>query len=175
MRRVSPRAIRQTKGFGYLGLMFVIAVLTVAAGATSVVWHVAAQREKERQLLFVGDQFRRAIGSYYQSAPSGPGRFPPKLEDLLRDPRYPHVVRHLRMLYRDPLTNSQEWGLIVAPDGGIAGVHSLSEQKPLRTYFPDVIYADFDGKQRYSDWQFVFRPEGVQRPPAGARLPMRAR
>jgi len=41
--------------------------------------------------------------------------------------------RHLRRLYPDPITNSAERGLVKAPDGGVMGVYSLSEQPVLKT------------------------------------------
>ena len=33
----------------------------VALAGTGMVWHTQVRREKERELLFVGNQFRRAI------------------------------------------------------------------------------------------------------------------
>jgi hypothetical protein len=83
-------------------------------------------------------------------------RFPRSLEDLLKDKRHVSVKRYLRRIYRDPLTGASEWGLIAAPDGGIMGVHSLSEAAPLKTggfLKRDIGLA---GASRYSDWRFVF-------------------
>ena len=59
---------------------------------------------------------------------------------------------------RDVVSEEAEWGLIDAPGGGIAGVYSRSEAKPLKTGNfapPDV---RFEGAERYSDWKFVFEP-----------------
>ena len=107
-----------------------IAILLGGLALISEVWHTSAVREKEAQLLQVGDEFRRAIERYYLS---GPRIYPRNLSDLVQDPRQPGVVRHLRKIYPDPFTNSIEWGLVKAPDGGIAGVHSLSEERPLKS------------------------------------------
>ena len=65
---------------------------------TGTVSYTLQLREKERDLLFVGDQFRRAIGEYYEKAPGGVKVYPKKLEDLLRDNRYPGVQRWLRKI-----------------------------------------------------------------------------
>ncbi len=75
MRHLSTR--RRDGGFTYLALLLVIVVMGVVMGATAEIWHTAVQREKERELLFVGNQFRNAIRSYYMDHrryPHQPGR-----------------------------------------------------------------------------------------------------
>lgn len=85
------------------------------AGAGQV-WQVKAQREKEAELLYVGEQFRKAIMSYYNT---GTKQFPETLEELLEDKRTPAIKRHLRKIYTDPVTNTTEWGIIEeSPPGG---------------------------------------------------------
>jgi hypothetical protein len=81
----------------------------IALAGTGVIWHTQSRREKERELLFVGDQFRRAIGLYYERSP-GAKRFPKGLEDLVLDRRYPNTQRYLRRLYADPVGGTSGWG-----------------------------------------------------------------
>lgn len=153
------------RGFTLLGLLFLVAGLGVAMAALGTVWHSAAQREKERDLLFVGDQYRRAIESFWSvPLPAGtPRRLPKNFAELLLDPRFPQTVRHLRRLYRDPMTGGAEWGLLKGPDGGIAGVFSLSDGKPFkRASFPSA-YARFEEAQSYRDWVFQFDVEQAGR------------
>lgn len=50
---------RQQKGFTYLGLLFVVALMGIALAATGSLWVVERQREREQELLFVGDQIRK--------------------------------------------------------------------------------------------------------------------
>lgn len=152
---------RGNGGFTYLGLMLAIAVSSAALAAGVEVWHTALKREKERELLFVGDQFRRAIELYYRAAPGR--KYPLSLEDLLKDPRQPGVRRYLRRLYRDPVSGKAEWGLIMAPGGGIMGVHSLSEEAPLKIGNFAERYQDFEGKTQYSQWMFVYQPRSAGR------------
>jgi len=153
----APAAPGAQRGFTYLALLFVVAILGVGLAATGVVWHTAAQREKEIELLFVGAQFRRALASYYLFSP-GAKRFPVELADLVKDPRLPGIKRHLRRLYPDPMTGKAEWGIVRNAEGGIIAVHSLSEQGPIRTYFPDDLHKSFNGKKRYADWVFAYLP-----------------
>lgn len=150
-----PTANRQ-RGFTLLGLLFLIAGMGVGMAALGTLWHTAAQREKEKDLLFAGDQYRRAIESFWKASPAGQERLPKNFDELLEDPRFPNTVRHLRRLYRDPMTGSAEWGLVKEKDGGIAGVHSLSEGVPFKAAnFPQA-YRDFAGLPNYRAWIFLF-------------------
>lgn len=151
------------QGLAYLGLMFAIAIIGIMLGTVGVVWSAQIRRDKEAQLLFAGGQIRAAIGHYY--AESGRG-YPPVLADLLLDPRYPEVHRHLRRLYFDPMTNSQDWTLIYAPGGGIMGVASGSKLQPIKQANFDLADASFEKAECYCDWQFVFSPRLGYRPPA---------
>jgi len=140
-----------------VAVLIFIALMGIALAGTGMVWHTQARREKERELLFVGDQLRRAIGLYYEHSP-GTKQFPKALDDLLLDQRYPNTQRYLRRLYADPVGGTSEWGLIRGPEGGIVGVFSLSEAEPLkRAGFP-MQYAEFEGMARYREWQFKYAP-----------------
>jgi len=172
---------KRQDGFTLLGLLFLVAGLGVAMAALGTVWHTAAQREKERDLLFVGNQYRQAIEAFWQMPlPVGTvRRLPKNFKELLADPRFPTTVRHLRRLYRDPMTGETEWGLLKEPDGGIAGVYSLSTNPPFkRAGFP-AVYAYFQEAQSYRDWVFRFDPaqaaQGVKDTPAGSSLPSNKR
>ncbi len=156
---------REQAGFSFLGLLFLLAGLGVALAALGTVWSTAAQREKELDLLFIGDQYRRAIESFWKiPLPVGtPRRLPKNFDELLEDPRFPDTVRHLRRVWRDPLTGSTEWGLVKEPDGGIAGIHSLSAGQPFkRGNFPPE-YEQFREAGSYRDWVFRFDVEKAQR------------
>jgi hypothetical protein len=90
--------------------------------------------------------------------------FPPTLEALLEDRRFPVPQRHLRRLYIDPMTGNSRWGLVKLPDGRITGVYSLSTGVPMRTTdFPQSVRVAGEGG-RYSDWKFVYQPVAA---PAG--------
>lgn len=148
-------------GFGYLLVLFALAALGLSLAGTGQMWHTTAQREKEADLLFVGNQYRRAIESYYQQSPGAAKQFPAKLEDLLDDTRFPTPVRHLRQLYRDPMTGSLDWGLVKVGDR-IVGVHSRSNGIALKTSFAQRDAA-LVGQLRYVAW--VFSPSLVEGSP----------
>jgi type II secretory pathway pseudopilin PulG len=168
-RQLCVKSPRKMEGFTFLGLMVIIAIMGVALLAVGEVWHSAQRREKEQELLFVGDQFRRAINSYYVHAPNKRQPYPMNLEDLLKDPRYPSTQRYLRKIYLDPISGSSEWGVVRQPNGGIYGVYSLSEETPIKQGNFRLADKNFEGKKKYADWIFMFDPALYSIRPAGTR------
>jgi type II secretory pathway pseudopilin PulG len=146
---------RLQSGFTYLAVLFFLAVLGGGLALTGEIWHTAAQREKEAELLFIGSAYRSAIERYVRA---GQGAYPRNLDDLLKDPRQPATARYLRKAYVDPMTGKSEWGVVKAPDGGIMGVHSLSEEKPLKVANFRLVHKGFDNVEKYTDWRFVYVP-----------------
>ena len=160
------------RGFTYLALLLAVAVIGIGLASAGQSWSIAAQREREAELLFIGGEMRRAIGAYYLASP-GAQRYPRRLEDLLADERFPSVRRHLRRLYRDPMSGRRDWVLIEAPGGGVMGVHSRSPARPYQTAGFAEANRDFEGKSRYADWKFVFQPAPLTGSPAPSTSPAR--
>lgn len=150
--------MRRQRGFTYLGLLLAVALLGAGLAGAGSVWSVHTQREREAELLFVGDQVRRAITAYYNEVPQGqPHRFPARLDDLLQDRRWPTTVRRLRRIYMDPMTGSTDWATVPAPDGGILGVYSRSDKKPLKRHGFGRLDTAFEDAATLQDWRFVYR------------------
>lgn len=148
------------RGFTYIGLLILVAVISIALTGTAQVISTEQKREREQELLFIGTQYARAIASY-RAASSGAEAYPTKLEDLLEDKRFPVTRRHLRRLYRDPMTRSATWGLIAAPNNGIAGIYSLSTDAPLKQAGFPKEFQDFNNAAAYTQWKFVAGTQGV--------------
>jgi type II secretory pathway pseudopilin PulG len=127
-------SIGRQHGYTYLGLLAFVAISGAAMAALGQHWATAIQREKEHELIFRGEQIRRAVESYH-SAPGVPAAWPPSLDALLMDGRGPSVLHHLRRNYADPFTGRTDWILIGADDSGRAfvGVRSRSQVAALRT------------------------------------------
>ena len=148
--------VHTQQGFSYLVVLFLVATLGLTLAATGSLWHVAQQREKERELLYIGKQYRLAITQYYERSPGGAKQFPKTLADLLQDNRQITPQHHLRKLYRDPITNTTEWGLIAGPNNTITGVYSLSDDAPIKQSNFDETEQDFTGQAQYSGWKFAY-------------------
>ena len=151
-------------GFTYLTAIFMVALMGANLALVAELWETAAAREKEAELLYIGHQYRLAIQGYYLS---GPQQYPRTLEVLLNDPRSPTTRRHLRRLYPDPITGTSEWALVKGPDGGIMGVHSRSEDQPVKVTNFKLRDRDFEGAKKYSDWKFVYAPTLQPKPKPG--------
>src|SRR5688572_13941479 len=162
---------REQAGFTYIGLLIFLAILGLASAATLSLGSLVQQRESEAELLFIGGQYAAAFRSFFEATPAGQRQYPAKLEDLLRDPRYAGIRRHLRKIYVDPITGTEEWGVVAAPGGGIMGIHSLSGRGPIKVAGFDPAFAPLADKKKYSEWIFGFAPPGVIAPKGSVTLP----
>jgi len=72
------------------------------------VWHTMAQREKEEELIFRGEQYARAIALFQRRFP---GAVPPTLQVLLD-------AHLLRKKYKDPMTNDDFQ--LIGPNDNVA-------------------------------------------------------
>jgi hypothetical protein len=157
---VSTRAIRhaigarRARGIVYLILLFAVALLGVGLAAGGEVWQLHARREREAELLFIGDEVRHAIDAYFDATPGAAKEYPQRVEDLLEDRRYQVPRRYLRRLYLDPFSAKPEWGLIMV-SGRLVGIYSLAAGKPVKQggfTGPDTAFA---GADNYQDWRFM--------------------
>ncbi|MCW5624569.1 MAG: type II secretion system protein [Burkholderiales bacterium] len=140
-------------GFTYVGVLIMIAVMGLMLAGAGDVWRTNAQREKELQLLFIGNQYREALTSYQRGSPGAP-EYPKTLEDLLEDRRLPMVRRHLRRLYPDPMTGQMDWELVRVGDR-ISGIHSRSTGQPFKKAGFDKADEGFEDASTYRDWKFA--------------------
>lgn len=159
VKRQGPSGLDQQKGFTFLAVL--AAMLLLAIGSQKVVTVLAqeAQRERELLLLRTGAAVRTAIGDYYESSPGTAKQWPPSLEALLDDQRSVVLRRHLRRLDRDPITRNTAWGIVRAPDGGVAGIYSISDAKPIRTGGAELDLHGVRPAQTYREWRFIYEPK----------------
>lgn len=144
-------------GLGVMSLMMSVAL---------PVWHAAARREREEELIFRGKQYVRAIELFQRKYA---GTFPPNVDALLQG-------RFLRRRYRDPITNDEfqllyagipaATGQRTAPSvdastngrRGVLGVASRSRDRSIRLY---------GGRNRYDEWLFIAGTAESQPQPVG--------
>ncbi|MFS2004969.1 type II secretion system protein [Duganella sp. CT11-25] len=141
-------------GFAYLWTLMLVAFMGVGLTIAADLYATAMRRDKERELLFIGHEFRHALERYYTADP-GQNQYPLTLEELLKDPRFPNARRHLRRLYADPITGKAEWSLVLQ-QGRIVGIRSLSTQRPIKQDNFDDDDAGLARKSRYADWVFTY-------------------
>lgn len=154
---VSARPLSRQRGFALLFVLIMVFILAVGITGAALVWSMEVKEEKETQLLFVGDQYRQAIRDYFFATPGHPA-YPQHLEDLLKDPRFPQPVRHLRQLYPDPITGMSMLTMRDTESQGIIGVYSPAKGQPLKIKGFQPENEAFTDAASYSQWQFVFEP-----------------
>jgi type II secretory pathway pseudopilin PulG len=170
---------------GYAMAVFIIAlaVMAIVMSAAMPVWKHMAQREKEEELVFRGEQIAHAIGMFQRRSANA---YPPNLDVLVQQ-------RFLRKKYKDPIANddfvpiaqSQPQAAAQpgrgaqapqpqgrgqpaagrgtptpggAPVGGIIGVTSKSPDESIRLY---------KGRSHYNEWAFIYTAPAAA-PGAGA-------
>ena len=112
-------------GYTFLMLVFIVATMLIFASAAVPNLITQGRRERERELIWRGNQYKRAIGLYYRAF----GRYPTSIEDLTK---LTDGKRFLRKAYLDPM-NKQDgsWRLIyVGPNGQLIG--SLRQMSVLQ-------------------------------------------
>lgn len=164
---------KRAGGFTYLGLLILLFILGMVAAAGLKAGSLMQRAAAEEELLEIGAQFSEALRSYAAATPKGQPQQPPALADLLKDPRFPNPRRHLRKIFVDPITGRAEWGVMYLADKkGVIGVHSLSDQRPLKMANFDARFMGMENKEKLSDWRFVMAGgEGATPPPVASSKP----
>ncbi len=153
------RITSRQNGMIYLALLLAVALIGGVSAVSLKVAQTIQQRSAEAELILIGLEFYHALKSYADATPNGLPNTPENLTELLKDPRYPGVKRHLRRIYYDPLTGKAEWGILRGPDQRIYGIHSLSRSDVLKQdNFPaELVY--LTGKAKHTDWVFAAIPQ----------------
>jgi type II secretory pathway pseudopilin PulG len=81
-------------GYAMAALLVAMSVMAVFMTVAIPVWNTQAQREKEAELVFRGEQYARAVMLYQRKFAN---TLPPSVDVLLND-------RYLRKKYKDPIT-----------------------------------------------------------------------
>lgn len=168
--RASRAAPRAQGGLVLIALLLMLMLVSIGALSAAEVWSTARKREREVELLWVGDQYRHAVESYWRTTPGPRKVLPSSISQLLNDDRFPNAVHHLRQAYRDPMAEDVDFEPVII-NNALVGVHSTSKGTPMKhAHFPKK-YADFAKAETYDQWQFVFIPPSRITAPAPAVTP----
>lgn len=147
-----------SRGFTFIAALLAVAMVSLASYGVIFVASTTAKRNKEQALLKVGQAYVDAIGAYYQSSPGTVKVFPPRIDDLLADPRFIQTRRYLRTAYADPIDPSVPLALIKDGQGGIKGVRSQSTGQPLQESPIALRGLVLPKANTYADWRFEYLP-----------------
>ena len=93
------------RGYAMAALLVSMSVMAVLMGAALPVWSHATQREREEELIWRGEQYRRAIMLFQRKYAN---TFPPTVDILVEQ-------KFLRKKYKDPVTDDE---FQIIPVGG---------------------------------------------------------
>ncbi len=95
-------------GYTLVALFVAMTVMTILIAAVLPLASQQTQREREEELIFRGRQYAEGIRRFRVKF----GRYPTSLKEMVEvEPRT------LRKLWKDPITNSDDWGLIFFGQG----------------------------------------------------------
>src|ERR1700716_3470355 len=127
-----PIAMRITKsndegGYALVALLVVMSLLALFAMSAALNVKQQAQREREKEAIFRGEQVADAIRSFYRSrGGQGVNSLPTNMDQLLEGIQIPGRTKKLQILRtaaaKDPLSSSGEWKLIAPTSQDFAGL-----------------------------------------------------
>jgi type II secretory pathway pseudopilin PulG len=97
-----------TRGYTMVFLLVGMTVMAVLIAAILPLASAEVQRGKEQELIFRGLQYAEGIRNFKRRY----GRYPSSLKEM-----YTVRPRTVRKLWKDPITNSDDWGLITVTTG----------------------------------------------------------
>jgi len=162
--------LRREAGFTYVGLIVLVTIIGLVGAATLKADALLRRAAAEQELLEIGAAFSAALTSYAEATPRGQPPQPPSLDELLKDPRFPGMRRHLRKIFVDPITGKAEWGIVWLNKGGgidgrggsgVVAVYSLSQAKPLKQANFDARFQNLESREHIADWKFAATGQGV--------------
>ena len=112
-------------GYAMAALLVAMSIMAIMMTVVMPVWKQAAQREKEAELIFRGQQYAHAIGLFQKKFANA---FPPNIDVLVEQ-------RFLRKKFKDPITNDDFLLLpggagAAAPGTGAPGSATPGAQAP---------------------------------------------
>lgn len=109
--------LKDERGYTLVALLAMMSLLAVFALAAVPSVRQQAQREREKEAIFRGDQVAEAIRSYYRfKGAAGVNSLPTSMDQLIEGITPPGRTKKLQILRaeaaRDPLSSDGEWRLI---------------------------------------------------------------
>src|SRR5206468_2566085 len=109
---------RGDAGFSIATLIVLASVASILLAASIPAYQMRAQREREEELIFRGEEYVRAIQKYQRKY----NVYPPTIDALLNT----DGIRFVRRQYKDPITGEDFRIISVNPDGSVVGSNTLN-------------------------------------------------
>jgi type II secretory pathway pseudopilin PulG len=182
--------VRKSRGYTLVALIIGMTVMSILIAAVLPMASAESQRDREAELIFRGFQYAEGIRTFRKRY----GRYPNTLKEM-----FEVRPRTLRKLWKDPMTNSDKWGLItmagaplIAPRGAPVSPGGRMAPTPTPAPTPGALgnpgdappgpimgvystskkkgYRLFSGRENYNEWRFTEQTLLTQAP-GGAPVP----
>src|SRR5947207_13358493 len=110
---------RQDAGFSLAALIFFATAASILAAAAVPAYQMQAKREREKELIFRGEEYTRAIQKYQRKFGVNPG----SVDQLVQT----NGLRFLRRAYKDPITGKGVRLIRINPAGSLSSAELLSQ------------------------------------------------
>ena len=133
---------RGTRGYTLVALMIGLTVMSILIASVLPLASAERQRDREAELIFRGRQYAEGIRTYKRRY----GRAPNSLKEMFET-----RPRTLRKLWKDPMTDSDRWGLLtlgvplipIKRDTGLSSTGGRPTPSPTPSPTPkDGIFGD---------------------------------
>src|SRR5213592_1506541 len=104
---------RRDAGFSLAALIFFATAASILAAAAVPAYQMQAKREREKELIFRGEEYSRAIQKFQRKFMI----YPPSVDALVQT----NGLRFLRRAYKDPITGKDFRLIRINPDGSLSG------------------------------------------------------
>src|SRR6266566_674332 len=148
---------RRDAGFSLAALIFFATAASILAAAAVPAYQMQAKREREKELIFRGEEYTRAIQKYQRKFGVNPG----SIDQLVQT----NGLRFLRRAYKDPITGKDFRLIRINPDGSLSGSKLFAQNVNPQSLFGNTqIFGQQPGAQQPGVQQPGMQQPGVQQP-----------
>jgi len=131
---------RRDAGFSLAALIFFATAASILAAAAVPAYQMQAKREREKELIFRGEEYTRAIQKYQRKF----GVYPGSIDQLVQT----NGLRFLRRAYKDPITGKDFRLIRINPDGSLSGSKLFAQNVNPQSLFGNTqIFGQQPGAQ----------------------------
>jgi type II secretory pathway pseudopilin PulG len=116
---------RREAGFSLAALIFFMTAASIVLAVAVPAYEMQAQREREEELIFRGEEYARAIQKYHRKF----NQYPPSLDALVAT----NGIRFLRRQYKDPISDKPFRLISISPDGATVIGSTILQRQPTST------------------------------------------
>ena len=158
--------MKRESGYALIVILLLLAFVLISLSVAIPPLLTLAQREKEEELLFRGEQYQRAVGRFYRKF----GRYPLKVDELL----WTNDRAFLRRPYPDPMTSNGNWRILrLGPAGQIVGSkHQVKAPEPEQPRRPRGRQPARSGSQSQRQSTSQSQSSGSSMGSGGVNLPI---